>query len=46
VYKINTDDTVGISVSARKEKLNFSSAEKTFEIGKIWARRTAPLVFL
>jgi len=34
VYKINKEDTAGISVSARKEKLNFSSAEKTFEIGR------------
>ena len=34
VYKINKDDTAGISVSARKEKLNFSTTEKTFEIGK------------
>ncbi len=34
VYKINTDDTVGISVSAIKEKLNFSNTEKTFEIGQ------------
>ena len=34
VYKINKDDTAGISVSAKKEKLNFSSTEKTFEIGK------------
>ena len=34
VYKVNKDDTAGISVSARKEKLNFSSTEKTFEIGK------------
>lgn len=34
VYKVNNDDTAGISVSARKEKLNFSTAEKTFEIGK------------
>lgn len=34
VYKINNDDTAGISVSARKEKLNFSIDEKTFEIGK------------
>ncbi len=34
VYKINDNDTVGISVSARKEKLNLSTTEKTFEIGR------------
>ena len=34
VYKINDDDTAGISVSARKEELNLSTTEKTFEIGK------------
>jgi hypothetical protein len=35
VYKINDNDTAGISVSARKEKLNLSTTERTFEIGKI-----------
>ncbi len=34
VYKINNDHTASISVSANKEKLNFSTTEKTFEIGK------------
>ncbi len=34
VYKINKDDTTGISVFARQEKLNLSTTEKTFEIGK------------
>ena len=34
VYKINSDDTAGISVGATKEKLNLSTMEKTFEIGK------------
>ena len=34
VYKINSNDTVGISVYAIKEKLNLSTTEKTFEIGK------------
>ena len=34
VYKINNDDTVGISVSAGKEKLNLSTIEKTFEVAK------------
>ena len=34
VYKINNDQTASISVSARRDKLNFSTAEKTFEIGK------------
>jgi len=35
VYKINSSDTVGISISADKKKLNLSTAEKVFEIGKI-----------
>ena len=34
VYKTNKNYTAGISVYARKEKLNFSTTEKTFEIGK------------
>ena len=34
VHKINSDDTVGISVSAQKDKLGLSTQEKTFEVGK------------
>lgn len=34
VYKINNDDTAGISVWAVKEKLNISATEKTFKVGK------------
>lgn len=34
VYKINKDNTVGISVWADKERLNLSTYDKTFEIGK------------
>ncbi|AKM83416.1 hypothetical protein A2422_00915 [Candidatus Woesebacteria bacterium RIFOXYC1_FULL_31_51] len=34
VYKINSNNTAGISVYAIKEKLNLSTMEKTFEIGK------------
>lgn len=34
VYKVNSDNTIGISVNANKEKLNLSTTEKTFEIGK------------
>lgn len=34
VYKVNSDGTVGISVSARQDKLGLSTQEKTFEVGK------------
>ena len=34
VYKINKDDTVGISVDARKEELKLSTTAQTFEVGK------------
>ena len=34
VYKINSTDTAGISVSASKEKLNLSTTDKNFEVGK------------
>jgi hypothetical protein len=34
VYKTNDDGTVGISVFADKEKLNLSTTEKTFDVGK------------
>ena len=34
VYKINSTDTAGISVSASKGKLNLSTTDKTFEVGK------------
>lgn len=33
VHKINSDDTMGISVSARQDKLGLSTQEKTFKIG-------------
>lgn len=35
VYKVNKENTVGISVSANKDTLNLSTTEKTFYIGKI-----------
>ncbi len=34
VYKVNDDDTVGISVSARSNILNLTTIKKSFEIGK------------
>lgn len=35
VYKTNKDNTTGISVSANKDKLKLSTAQKTFNIGGV-----------